>query len=278
MSAGTNTVSAPVRLRTVLCTSGGLFGALVLHRLRACERLEICGVIRSSRVIDPTFGFFRGARTHVRLSGISYALYLWCATTLTDWLCALGATGAVPSRSVAPSTRVFTTRDVNDPRSLEFLSDCAPDLLVSAFFNQRLRAPALAVPMRACLNIHPSLLPEHKGVEPVFQALLHGSPLGVTVHFMNPELDAGRILVQKSIEHRAGASVFQITALLFREGADLLAGAIERIVQGDTGTAQSGAGSYQGWPTRTEMRDLRARGGSLMRLIDLARLLIDPSA
>ena len=276
-SAGASTGSAPVRLRTVLCTSGGLYGALVLRRLRACESLEICGVIRSSRVIDPSFGFFQGAWGYLRLSGLFYSLYLWCATTLADWLCALGAIGAVSTRSMSPAPRVFATRDVNDRHGLEFLSDCAPDLLVSAFFNQRLRAPALAVPKLACLNIHPSLLPEHKGVDPVFQALLRRSPLGVTVHFMIPELDAGRILLQKPIEHRAGASVFEITARVYSEGADLLAGAIDRIVQGETGTPQSGAGSYRSCPTRREVRDLRARGGSLVRLSDLVRLLLNPS-
>ena len=54
------------RLRTVFCTCGGLFGALVLRRLRACDRLEICAVVRSTRVLDPKFGFLRGAAAQVR--------------------------------------------------------------------------------------------------------------------------------------------------------------------------------------------------------------------
>jgi hypothetical protein len=33
----------------------------VLRRLRACQSLEICAVIRFSRVIEPRFGFLRGA-------------------------------------------------------------------------------------------------------------------------------------------------------------------------------------------------------------------------
>jgi methionyl-tRNA formyltransferase len=68
-------------------------------------------------------------------------------------------------------------------------------------FNQRLNAAALALPTRGCLNIHPSLLPEAKGgVDPVFQAILRGAPqLGVTAHFMSLELDAGRIVAQRSI-------------------------------------------------------------------------------
>ena len=267
-SAGT------VRLRTVLCTCGGLYGALVLRRLRACDQLEICAVIRSSRVLDPRFGFLRGAVAQIRRSGWVYALYLWYATTLTDWLCVVAGIGAVPTRGAAPGLPVLTTRDINDAEGLRFLAACAPDLLVSAFFNQRVHAPALALPKRGCLNIHPSLLPEAKGVDPVFQSLLHGvPPLGVTVHFMTPELDAGRIVAQRPIEGRAGSSVFAATALLFREGAELLAQALEHIAAGATGSPQSGAGSYQSWPTRRELRGLRTRGGALLRWGDLVRLV-----
>jgi methionyl-tRNA formyltransferase len=264
-----------MRLRTVFCTCGGLYGALVLRRLRACDGLEICAVIRSTRVLDPRYGFLRGAFAQVRRSGLAYSLYLWCVTTLADWLCALGGVGAVPTRSVTPGLRVFNTRNVNDAQALGFLSACAPDLLVSAFFNQRLHAATLAQPKYGCVNIHPSLLPDAKGVDPVFQALLPGaSPLllGVTVHFMTPELDAGRIIAQGSVGGRAGSSVFATTALLFREGAELLAAAMEQIVRGWTGTPQSGAGSYQSWPTRQEVRVLRASGGALLRFADLMRV------
>ena len=265
------TPAEPPRLRAVLCTSGGLNGALVLRRLRACERLEICAVIRSSRVIEPRFGFIRGAVEQIHRSGLRYALYLWCATTLADWLCAVTGIGAVPTRAV-PGTPVLTTRNINDVEGLRFLAACAPDLLISAFFNQRVHAPALALPKHGCLNIHPALLPEAKGVDPVFQSLLHGvPPFGVTVHFMSPELDAGRIVAQRAIEGGAHSSAFAITARLFREGAELLAGAIEAIAGGATGTPQSGIGSYQSWPTRSEVRQLRGRGGALLHLADLVR-------
>jgi len=267
--------AAPVRLRTVVCTCGGLYGALVLRRLRACAELEICAVVRSTRVLDARFGFLRGAVAQIRRSGIGYALYLWCATTLADWLCALGGIGAVPMRTVTPGLPVLTTRNINDAEGLRFLAACAPDLLVSAFFNQRLHPTALALPTRGCLNIHPSLLPEDKGVDPVFQALLHGVlEVGVTVHFMSAGFDAGRIVTQRSIERRTDSSVFATTALLFREGAELLSAAIDSIARGATGIPQSSAGSYQSWPTRRELRMLRARGGALLRLGDLARLIV----
>jgi methionyl-tRNA formyltransferase len=251
-----------------------LYGALVLRRLRASDRLEICGVIRSTRVLDPRFGFVRGALAQIRHSGVAYALYLWCATTLSDWLCAVASLGAVPMRTAPLGIPVLATRDINDAEGLRFLKTCMPDLLVSAFFNQRVGAEALKLPRHGCLNIHPSLLPDAKGVDPVFQCLLRRVPaLGVTVHFMSLELDAGRILAQRSLERSAESSVFATTALLFREGAELLVAAIEPIGGGGSGVPQEGAGNYQSWPTRQELRNFRALGGALLQFGDLVRLV-----
>jgi methionyl-tRNA formyltransferase len=272
-SVAAGAAPGPARLRTVFCTSGGLYGALVLRRLHACARLEICGIVRSSRVLDPRFGFVQGAIAQIRRSGLAYALYLWCTTTLADGLCALNGMGR-PPRSGDAAARRLTTRDLNDPQGREFLAACAPDLLVSSFFNQLLRPETLAVPTLACLNIHPSLLPDAKGVDPAFQALLHGGPpLGVTVHFMNSEFDEGRILAQQPVEPRHGASVFETTALLYRNGAELLASAVDRVAAGDKGAAQSGPGTYQSWPTAAETAALRRQGGVLLRFMDLVRLV-----
>ena len=256
------------RLRVVYCTRGGLFGALVLQRLQQCERIEICGVVRSSRMMHPQLGFARGALAYLRRSGVAYSLYLWCATTLADVVCR-GA-GTEPVKGSIP---VCTTREVNDPQSIGFLRDCAPDLLVSAFFDQRLREEALGVPRLGCINIHPSLLPEFKGVDPVLQARLRDSPqVGVTVHRMVPQLDAGAVVAQRSLATPKRSSIFETTAVLFREGAELLVLALERIERGATGIEQSGAGDYQSWPSRAEVRRLRTLKIPLIRASDLARM------
>jgi methionyl-tRNA formyltransferase len=258
------------RLRTVFCTRGGLFGALVLRRLKACEHLEIVGVVRSSRVMNPTYGFVAGALALLRRSGIAYTLYMFCVTTLSDGLCVLFGAGAVPlaTRYGLP---VHTTRDINDTSGMAFLRSLEPDLLVSAFFDQKLKEPALALPRRGCLNIHPSLLPAFGGVDPVLQARLHkAQSLGVTVHVMTPVLDGGGILAQGPVNVSSSASVFETTAQLFDAGALMLVAAeIHKLRPADRGMPQGTGGSYQGWPTRDEMRTLRGSGNALLRLSDV---------
>ena len=52
----------------------------------------------------------------------------------------------------------------------------------------------------AILNIHPSLLPSFPGLHPQQQALDHGvKTSGVTVHFVTADLDAGPIIVQRTV-------------------------------------------------------------------------------
>jgi phosphoribosylglycinamide formyltransferase-1 len=52
----------------------------------------------------------------------------------------------------------------------------------------------------AILNIHPSLLPSFPGLHPQQQALVHGVKVsGVTVHLVTDDLDAGPIVVQRTV-------------------------------------------------------------------------------
>jgi len=50
------------------------------------------------------------------------------------------------------------------------------------------------------LNVHPSLLPAFKGLDPHGQALAAGVKItGATVHFVTPDMDSGPILVQAAV-------------------------------------------------------------------------------
>ena len=51
------------------------------------------------------------------------------------------------------------------------------------------------------INIHPSLLPKYKGLDPIKRALDNGDEVtGCTVHMVTEELDSGRILMQEEVD------------------------------------------------------------------------------
>jgi methionyl-tRNA formyltransferase len=264
---------ADARVKTILCTSGGLFGGLVLGRLLAGERIQVVGIVLSTRVLRRRYGWLRGAVEQIRLSGIGYALYLWCATSLADLLGRLSPAGSLHSLAKRHGIPVLATRDINAPEGLAFLAGLAPDLLLSAFFNQRLGEAARTLPRAGALNIHPSPLPEFRGVDPVLFARLRGAAhLGVSLHRLTDEFDAGAILARETCPVRPNDSLLKATARLFRKGADLVLANLESITQGFPGEPQPEGGGYDSWPRPAEVRDLRRRGVRLVRWRDLLDL------
>lgn len=52
-------------------------------------------------------------------------------------------------------------------------------------------------------NLHPSLLPDFKGASAIEQSYEAGRKMGVTIHEVTPEMDAGPIVLQKKISDSA---------------------------------------------------------------------------
>ena len=81
------------------------------------------------------------------------------------------------------------------------IDDFKPDLVVLAGFMRILTAQLVNHYDGRLMNIHPSLLPKHKGLNTHERALQAKDQYhGATVHFVIPELDSGPIIIQKSIE------------------------------------------------------------------------------
>jgi methionyl-tRNA formyltransferase len=259
-------VTTERRTRVVFCGCDGLFSGLALAQLVAHPGIEIVGVVRSTRILRTRYGLLRGAWHQIRRSGLAYAAYLWIATTCAELLtpCSLGR---LTRRHGIP---VFASRDINTAAALAFVHGCDPDVLVSAFFNQRIGTAMLAVPRTLALNIHPSLLPAFRGVDPVFFVRLRGAPaLGVTLHVLDAEFDTGDILLQAALAAPATDSVLRTTARLFSLGGRLLAPLIAKPQELLLRRAQSEPGSYDSWPTPQQVRSLHHRGTSLLRAADL---------
>ena len=96
--------------------------------------------------------------------------------------------------------RDWPTREAYDLALAETLRRQQVELVCLAGF-MRLLSPRVidAFPNRI-LNIHPSLLPSFPGLEAQRQALEHGVQVtGVTVHFVDAQLDAGPIVMQAAV-------------------------------------------------------------------------------
>jgi len=101
------------------------------------------------------------------------------------------------------SHRGWPSRDEYDRALVSELRKRNVGLVCLAGFMRKFGAPLIDAFPNAVLNIHPSLLPSFPGLHAQQQALDHGvKTSGVTVHFVTADLDAGPIIVQRTVPVR----------------------------------------------------------------------------
>lgn len=98
------------------------------------------------------------------------------------------------------SHKNFATKAEFETKILSILEEFEIDLVCLAGF-MRILSPTLITPWEGrIINIHPSLLPKHKGLHTHERALQEGdSESGCTIHYVTPGMDEGAVILQKSV-------------------------------------------------------------------------------
>ena len=123
---------------------------------------------------------------------------------------------------------------LSDPAFIELLSSYQPDLICVACFSRIIPRAVLAIPRLGCLNVHPSLLPDNRGPEPLFWTFRLGQEqTGVTVHLMNEQLDSGDIVDQEPLEVPEGISYADLEGQAASLGATLLSRSVRHLFRGN---------------------------------------------
>jgi methionyl-tRNA formyltransferase len=116
---------------------------------------------------------------------------------------------------------------------LEELAGFKPELIVVAAFGHILPQEVLALPRFGCLNVHPSLLPRHRGPSPVATSILYGDQsTGVTIMLMDVGMDSGPILAQQKVGISSTDTTGSLTSKLANAGAELLMETLPRWLEG----------------------------------------------
>ena len=105
----------------------------------------------------------------------------------------------------------------------EHLERARVDVVVLAGFMRILKGQVISAYAGRIVNVHPSLLPKHKGANAPQLALQAGdSESGCTVHLVTAEIDAGRILAQATVPVLAGDTAQTLHARIKIEEHKLL--------------------------------------------------------
>jgi methionyl-tRNA formyltransferase len=130
---------------------------------------------------------------------------------------------------------VWEVGDLRANETRETLAGYAPDALCVACFARKLPASLLSLPRLGALNVHPSLLPDNRGPDPLFWTFWRGDEAtGVTIHLMDERFDTGPILAQQGEPVPDGITEAALEARLAVLGGELLVQALGALADGSS--------------------------------------------
>ena len=157
------------------------------------------------------------------------------------------AYGLERARAAGIPTRVLSHRDYADREAfdsalVEAVDAYGPDLVVLAGFMCILTAGFVRHYRGRLLNIHPSLLPRHKGLDTHRRALEAGDPEhGCSVHFVTEELDGGPVALQAGVPIAPGESLDALVERVHQQEHLIYPLAVRWFAEGRLRLAEQGA-------------------------------------
>jgi methionyl-tRNA formyltransferase len=162
---------------------------------------------------------------------------------------------AVKQAALALGLAVFQWSNLREPEALATLEGLKADLFLVAAYGLYIPAEIVALPPKGFLNLHPSLLPRHRGASPVAAAILAGDlETGVTVLCVASEMDAGDILAQARTPIGPDETTGALTVRLGEWGADVYMDAVARWLRGE-GRPRAQEASQATWSQRLTRED-----------------------
>lgn len=145
----------------------------------------------------------------------------------------LADAGFTSAEDAAGQDRTPVYRTPTPRAATRLLERLRPDLVIAACYPWRLSDRARAAARHGVLNIHPSLLPQGRGPDPVFWVYRQGMrETGVTVHLMDDDLDSGPILSQQRLTVPDEMDAVTLELHLFETGAHLTTNLIPQVLAG----------------------------------------------
>jgi len=153
-------------------------------------------------------------------------------------------------------------KNLNSLESINYIKSLEPDLIISISSNQIFKKQLIEIPKLGCLNLHTALLPQYKGLMPVFWALKNNeSKIGITLFFMDEGIDTGDILIQKTILIEKEDTLEKLIIKTKNIGMNLILEGINMLHSGNfQRIKQIGNGKYYSFPTKKDIKEFLKNG------------------
>ncbi|GAC1369837.1 MAG: methionyl-tRNA formyltransferase [Ktedonobacteraceae bacterium] len=139
----------------------------------------------------------------------------------------------VKQSALAHDIPVWQPGSFKKSENSEALAAHHADLYIVAAFGQILPQKVLDQPRHGTLNIHASLLPRHRGADPIAESIVQGDhETGVSIMLLDAGIDTGPVLLSKSMPLTGEETTGTLTEQLARLGAQALLEALPLWIAG----------------------------------------------
>lgn len=127
---------------------------------------------------------------------------------------------------------VLQPSSLRDKSFQSTLAELKPDLFVVVAFLILPRS-LLKIPMHGSINLHPSLLPKYRGAAPIQWAIIKGeTETGLSTFRLKPKVDAGDILLQRTVAIGKDETAGELYERLKVDGAEIVADTVDGFAEG----------------------------------------------
>lgn len=265
-------------MRIVILTYESLFSNLMTERLLQKFPGQVVGLVRSDCLIYgkslPEGLLYLLQRSGLRFVGRK-ALELFQSRATAIAFRLIGRTPKV--HALRDMRRIYGvpvigSTDVNQSETFDQIQAWQPDLIISNYLNQLIKRPLIDLAKCGVINIHPALLPRHRGLFPYFWVITNREKeTGVTVHWVDEKFDTGQLLLQEKIAVTPADTILSLSYKSSLLGADMLVKAVNLIAGGNPPhlLQDNSQASYHSWPKPADQRRFRQQGGRYGTIFEL---------
>ena len=138
-----------------------------------------------------------------------------------------------PVKQICNEKAILVLQPSKIKESVDEILSLEPDLIITCAYGQILPKEILDYPRLGCINVHASLLPKLRGGAPIHRAIMNGyKETGVTIMYMNEEMDEGDMIAKKSVTIEENETAETLHDKLSLVGRDLLLEVLPSIIAG----------------------------------------------
>lgn len=102
-------------------------------------------------------------------------------------------------REANPQAEIFSNQEIQDREIQKKIREQGIDLGILAWWPYIIDEAMISMTRRGFVNTHPGFLPFNRGKHPYFWSIVDQTPFGVTLHYVDKDIDSGAIIAQKEI-------------------------------------------------------------------------------